>query len=51
MLKHNLPLDDKSISRLSKKGLSLKTLKDQLNEELDTSLELFRLQGLNIVKH
>lgn len=51
MLKHNIALDDKSISRLSKKGLSLKTLKDQLNEELDTSLELFKLQGLNIVKH
>ncbi len=51
MLKHNISLDDKSISRLSKKGLSLKTLKDQLNEELDTSLELFKLQGLNIVKH
>lgn len=50
MLKYNICLDDKSISRLSKKGLSLKSLKDQLNEELDTSLELFKLQGLNIVK-
>lgn len=51
MLRHNISLDDKSISRLSTRGLSLKTLKDQLNDELDTSLELFRLQGLNIVKH
>ncbi|MBD3796837.1 MAG: 3'-5' exonuclease [Campylobacterales bacterium] len=50
MLKHNISLDDKSLSKLSKKGLSLKTLKDQLNDELDTSLELFKLQGLNIVK-
>ncbi|MEJ2372820.1 MAG: 3'-5' exonuclease [Sulfurimonas sp.] len=51
MLRHNISLDDKSISRLSSRGLSLKTLKDQLNDELDTSLELFKLQGLNIVKH
>ncbi|MFT7860644.1 MAG: 3'-5' exonuclease [Sulfurimonas sp.] len=51
MLRHNISLDDKSISRLSKKGLSLKTLKDQLNDELDASLELFKLQGLNIIKH
>ncbi|WP_428737935.1 3'-5' exonuclease [Sulfurimonas sp.] len=51
MLRHNISLDDRSISRLSSKGLSLKTLKDQLNDELDTSLELFKLQGLNIVKH
>ena len=50
MLRHNICLDDKSLSRLSKKGLSLKSLKDQLTEELDTSLELFKLQGLNIVK-
>lgn len=51
MLKHNICLDDKSISRLATRGLSLKTLKDQLSDELDTSLELFRLQGLNIIKH
>ena len=51
MLRHNISLDDKSISKLSSRGLSLKTLKDQLNDELDTSLELFKLQGLNIVKH
>jgi len=51
MLRHNISLDDKSITRLSTKGLSLKTLQDQLNDELDTSLELFRLQGLHIIKH
>ena len=50
MLRHNISLDDRSISRLSSRGLSLKSLKDQLNNELDTSLELFKLQGLNIIK-
>jgi len=51
MLAHNISLDAKSISRLSKKGLSLKTLKDQLEHELELSLELWRAQGLNVVKH
>jgi len=51
MLSHNISLDAKSISRLSTKGLSLKTLKDQLEHELELSLELWRAQGLNVVKH
>jgi len=51
MLSHNISLDAKSISRLSSRGLSLKTLKDQLEHELDLSLELWRAQGLNLVKH
>jgi len=51
MLAHNITLDAKSISRLTSKGLSLQTLKAQLKDELDLSLELWRSQGLNIVKH
>ncbi|MCF6340070.1 MAG: 3'-5' exonuclease [Sulfurimonas sp.] len=51
MLNNIYPLDSKSIHKLSSKGLSLKTLKDQINDELDFTLELWRSQGLNIVKH
>jgi len=51
MLANNISLDAKSISRLSTRGLSLKTLKDQLEHELELSLELWRAQGLNVVKH
>jgi DNA polymerase-3 subunit epsilon len=51
MLTHNISLDAKSVSRLSSRGLSLKTLKDQIEHELELSLELWRAQGLNVVKH
>jgi len=51
MLTNNITLDNKSISRLSSRGLSLKALKDQLEHELELSLELWRAQGLNVVKH
>jgi DNA polymerase-3 subunit epsilon len=51
MLSHNISLDAKSISRLSTRGLSLKTLKEQLEYELELSLELWRAQGLNVIKH
>ncbi|WP_297440938.1 3'-5' exonuclease [Sulfurimonas sp.] len=51
MLSKDLQLDAKSISRLASRGLSYKTLKDQLNEELDLTMELWKAQGLNIVKH
>jgi DNA polymerase-3 subunit epsilon len=50
MLNHNFNLDAKSISRLSTKGLPLESLKSQIDESLDFSLELWRAQGLNIVK-
>ncbi|WP_297432885.1 3'-5' exonuclease [Sulfurimonas sp.] len=50
MLSKDIGLDAKSLSRLSKKGLSLKTLKDQINEELDITLELWRAQGLDVRK-
>jgi len=51
MLTHNIELDAKSVAKLSKKGLSLQHLKEQLNHELDLSLEIWRAQGLNVVKH
>jgi len=51
MLIHNIELDAKSVSRLSCKGLSLQTLKAQLENELDLSLELWRSQGLDVIKH
>ena len=51
MLSNYFPLDAKSIHRLSSKGLSLPTLKVLLDGEIDFNLELWRAQGLNIVKH
>ena len=44
------PLDKKSIHRLSTRGLSLDEMKRQLDDGLDFTLELWRAQGLNIVK-
>ncbi|HIP53904.1 MAG TPA: 3'-5' exonuclease [Sulfurimonas autotrophica] len=51
MLTNDFGLDAKSISKLSSHGLSLKALKEQLNEELDVSIELWKAQGLHVVKH
>ena len=50
MLNKEFPLDAKSISRLGSNGLSLPAIRSQLNEGLDLSLELWRAQGLNILK-
>lgn len=50
MLANNFPLDEKSISRLSSRGLPLEVLKAQIPDSLDFSLELWRSQGLDIVK-
>lgn len=50
-LEPNFTLDTKSIHKLSTKGLSLKTLKEQINEDLDFLLQLWHSQGLEIVKH
>jgi len=49
-LEPNFTLDTKSIHKLSTKGLSLKTLKEQINEDLDFLLQLWHSQGLEIVK-
>jgi len=51
MLSNDFSLDAKSIHKLSAKGLSLKTLKDQIDDDLDFLLELWHSQGLDIVKH
>lgn len=50
MLTKDIHLNHKSISSLSNRGLSPKTLKDQLVYDLEITLELWRAQGLNIVK-
>ncbi|MDD5158119.1 3'-5' exonuclease [Sulfurimonas sp.] len=51
MLSHDFILDAKSIHKLSTTGLSAKTLKEQINDNLDFLLELWYAQGLKIVKH
>jgi len=50
MLNKEFPLDAKSISRLSSRGLSLPAIRSQLEEGLELSLEIWRAQGLSIVK-
>ncbi|OHE00385.1 MAG: DNA polymerase III subunit epsilon [Sulfurimonas sp. RIFCSPLOWO2_12_FULL_36_74] len=47
----NFSLDAKSIHKLSSNGLSSKTLKEQIDEDLDFLLQLWHSQGLEIVKH
>ncbi len=48
MLNKNFPLDAKSISQLTTRGLPIERLKQQIDESLDVFLELSRAQGLNI---
>jgi len=50
MLSSFFQLDPKSISSLSTRGLSRDKLKSQLDGGIDFYLELWRSQGLNIVK-
>ncbi len=50
MLSYDFSLDAKSISKLSSSGLPMEALKEQINESLDLSLEIWRAQGLNIIK-
>ncbi|MCW8895903.1 MAG: 3'-5' exonuclease [Sulfurimonas sp.] len=51
MLSNDFPLDAKSVSRLATKGLPLENLKSQIDDSIDFSLELWRSQGLDIVKN
>jgi DNA polymerase-3 subunit epsilon len=51
MLNKNINLNDKSIHKLSNKGLAREHLKSQLGDDLDFVLELWRSQGLEIKKH
>ncbi len=50
MLGNNFALNAKSIYKLSTRGLSIEKMKEQLDEDLDFSLELWHAQGLEIVK-
>ena len=50
MLSSDFSLDAKSIHKLSSKGLSLKTLKEQIDEDLEFLLQLWHSQGLEILK-
>ena len=50
MLSKSFPLDKKSVHRLSSKGLSLDSIRGQLDDGLDLTLELWRAQGLNVIK-
>ncbi len=47
---NNLPLSNKSVQKLSSKGLSLDTLKKELGEAFDYSIELMHAQGIELVK-
>ncbi len=51
MLTNDFHLNAKSINKLSSKGLCLDTLKEQIDDDLDFTLELWRAQGLDIIKH
>jgi len=51
MLNTDFELDQKSISRLASSGLGADVLKSQLQCGLDTSLEMWKSQGLNIIKN
>lgn len=46
----NIPLSHKSISRLGSKGLALEVLRSEIDDGLNFTLELWRAQGVNIVK-
>lgn len=50
MLTKEFELDSKSIYQLSNRGLLEEKLREQIDESLDLSLELWRAKGLNIVK-
>jgi len=51
MLANFFPLDAKSISKLSTRGLPQENLKRQIEDSIDYSLELWRSQGLDIIKN
>ncbi len=50
MLNKTFPLDHKSVSLLTTRGLTLEKIKEQIDESLDFFLEISRAQGLNIIK-
>ena len=50
MLNKSFPLDAKSVSRLTSRGLPLERLKEQIDESIDMFLELSFAQGVKIIK-
>jgi len=50
MLPHNIDLDAKSIHRLSTNGLAREHLVRQLGDDFSSQLEIWRAQGLDIIK-
>ncbi|MCK9454017.1 MAG: 3'-5' exonuclease [Sulfurimonas sp.] len=50
MLSSDFSLDAKCINKLSSKGLSIKTIKEQIDEDLELLLQLWHSQGLEILK-
>ncbi len=46
----NFTLDKKSVHKLSSNGLALVNIRPQLENGLDVSLEIWKTQGLNIVR-
>lgn len=50
MLNNDFHLDAKSVSKLASNGLALELIRKQIDYGLDVSLELWRAQGLNIIK-
>ena len=50
MLNKEFPLDAKSVSRLTTRGLPLEVLKSQITESIDMFLEISKAQGINIIK-
>jgi len=50
MLNSYFPLDKKSVHKLATKGLDPITIRSQINDGLELTLELWRAQGLEIIK-
>jgi DNA polymerase-3 subunit epsilon len=50
MLNKQFPLDKKSVSLLTTRGLTLEKIKEQIDDSLDFFLELSHAQGLSIIK-
>jgi len=46
----NLPLSQKSISRLGSKGLALEVLRSEIDEGVNLTLEIWRAQGVSVLK-
>jgi DNA polymerase-3 subunit epsilon len=51
MLQRDFALDAKSINKLSNKGLCIESLKKQIDLDIDTTLEIWHAQGLELIKH